>query len=182
MRNDLMVFKDLNFSIAPGSIAQIFGRNGCGKTTLLRTLAGLMRPFAGSFSLHPENVSYVDHNLGLNNTVSVRENLHFWHYETDLETVAQSWEISPLLDIVTDNLSLGQKKRLSLSYLDACRHKKVWLLDEPTHGLDVRARNILLSKVHQHKERGGIILIAGHEQLFPKATLIDLEEYSCLLY
>jgi len=141
------VFTGLNFSLAGGEGLVVTGRNGAGKSSLLRMIAGLIRISAGRLVLNGgdeeatlgEQSHYLGHSDALKPALSVGENLRFW-----ADYLGDSREISPALDPVglgqladlpAAYLSAGQRRRLSIARLVAVQ-RPLWLLDEPTSALD----------------------------------------------
>jgi len=182
VRADREVFTGLTFAVAAGEALLVLGRNGAGKSSLLRMVAGLVRLAAGSLTLEDgdpdltiaEQAHYVGHLDAVKPAFSVKENLQFWsdfmgggqaaggaaRVETALAAVA----LDRLGDVPAAYLSAGQKRRLSLARLIAVE-RPVWLLDEPTAALDVATQERLSGLMRDHLGAGGIILAATHGPL-----------------
>jgi heme exporter protein A len=166
------VFAGLSFSVAAGEALLVTGPNGAGKSSLLRLIAGLLRPAAGRLRLHGgadagigEQAHYLGHQDALKPALTVAENLIFWTQylggngapATALKTVG----LDALTGLPAAYLSAGQKRRLSMARLITVR-RPLWLLDEPTSALDATAQAGLAELMEKHLRGGGIILAASH--------------------
>jgi len=179
------VFSGLDFEVRAGEALAVTGRNGSGKTSLLRLIAGLLTPAGGSIALEggeaeltlAEQAHYLGHRDALKPALSVLENLAFWRdflggeiaeAGADLpRSLAQSLA-SVGLDHATDLpaafLSAGQRRRLSIARLVAVR-RPIWLLDEPSTALDTAGQSLFSALMHSHLAAGGIIIAATHGPL-----------------
>jgi len=173
-RGGRIVFSGLNFSVSSGEAIMIVGRNGAGKSSLLRMIAGLICISAGRLELTggevditlPEQTHYLGHLDALKPSLSVRENLRFWaDYLGDsgsaIESALAVVDMVPLADLPAAYLSAGQRRRLSIARLVAVP-RPLWLLDEPTSALDVSSQDRLAGLMRHHLAGGGIILAATH--------------------
>ncbi|MBI5114467.1 MAG: heme ABC exporter ATP-binding protein CcmA [Rhodovulum sp.] len=177
VRGQREVFAGLDFRVGAGEALALTGRNGAGKSSLLRLIAGLVRPAAGSVRLDggdpeltvPEQAHYLGHLDALKPSLTVTENLGFWidylggdpaRLGTALEAVA----LDDLGDLPAGYLSAGQRRRLSIARLVAVA-RPVWLLDEPTSALDVASQERLAGLMRAHLAGGGLILAATHGPL-----------------
>jgi len=168
------VFAGVNFAVASGEALLVTGRNGAGKSSLLRTVVGLVRVAAGKLVLEDgdreltiaEQAHYLGHQDALKPSLSVAENLRFWagflgagaaDIRPSLETVG----LDELADLPAAYLSAGQRRRLSIARLLAVK-RPIWLLDEPTSTLDAAAQERLVGLMRSHLTEGGIILAATH--------------------
>jgi heme exporter protein A len=177
VRSGREVFAGLDFSVAAGEALVVLGRNGAGKSSLLRMIAGLVRVAGGSLALDggnpeltlPEQAHYVGHQDAIKPALTVQENLEFWaRYlagpaAADVAPAAalEAFALGPLSALPSAYLSAGQKRRLSLARVVAVK-RPVWLLDEPTSALDAGAQERLLRLMQAHLEEGGIVLAATH--------------------
>ena len=167
------VLRDLSFTVAAGTAMIATGPNGIGKTTLIRTIAGYLRPREGSIALKGgdddrdlrEELHYVGDANAVKATLTVRENLGFWSRylggEGNLERALEQFQLTPLANIPVGYLSSGQRRRTALARLLAA-HRPLWLLDEPTVALDDVSRDALIAAGDKHLENGGIIVAATH--------------------
>lgn len=177
VRGGREVFAGLDFAAGSGEAVAVTGRNGSGKTSLLRLIAGLLVPAGGTIALDggdaeltlPEQCHYLGHRDALKPALSVAENLAFWadflggdriDFTESLATVG----LAHATDLPAGFLSAGQRRRLSLARLLTVR-RPVWLLDEPTNALDVAGQDMFGRLMHDHLARGGMIVAATHAPL-----------------
>ena len=176
-RGGIPVLEGLSFALAPGRALILRGPNGIGKTTLLRTIAGLQPPLAGRIGLDREAMTYAAHADGLKSTLSVEENLMFWAAVFGTDRVAEAlagFALEPLRGRPAGALSAGQKRRLGLARL-IVTGRPVWVLDEPTVSLDVAAVAMFGAAIRAHLAQGGMALIATHIDLgLEEAEVFDV--------
>jgi len=168
------VFVGLNFSLSGGEALVVTGRNGAGKSSLLRMIAGLVHIAGGRLELDGgetdasigEQSHYVGHQDSVKPSLTVGENLKFWArylgaIESTIDSALQAVELAPLADLPAAYLSAGQRRRLSIARLVAVP-RPLWLLDEPTSALDVPSQNRLADLMRGHLAGGGMIVAAAH--------------------
>lgn len=176
-RGGLTVLEGLSFRLGAGEALILRGPNGIGKTTLLRTLAGLQPAVHGEISLPSESLAYGAHADGLKAMLSVRENLDFWaaiHGGADVTGAMADMNLTELADRRAANLSAGQKRRLGLARL-LVTGRPIWVLDEPTVSLDTDSVALFAGVVRKHLRGGGMALLATHIDLgLPEARILDL--------
>ncbi len=171
------VFAGVNFSLAAGEVLAITGRNGAGKSSLLRTVVGLIRPAAGEIVLEggddeltiAEQAHYLGHLDALKPALSVAENLGFWcgffgGKAKAIDAALAAVGLQALKDLPAAYLSAGQRRRLSIARLVAVK-RPLWLLDEPMSALDAAAQQGLAGFMRAHLGAGGLILAATHGPL-----------------
>ncbi len=173
-RGERLVFRDLDLAVDDGGVLLLTGANGSGKSTLLRLLAGLLRPAAGTLTwqgadaladltLHAQRVTYVGHQDAVKLGLTVAENLRFAARLGGgiLHEALAAVGLEELADIPARMLSAGQRRRLALARLSLSR-APVWLLDEPTLGLDLASIDRFGSTLENHRRSGGMVVAATH--------------------
>ena len=178
-RAGIPVLEGVTFSLAAGRALVLRGPNGIGKTTLLRTVAGLQPPLLGRVEALPESVTYAAHADWVKATLSVAENLAFWAQVFATDAVAAAMDRMALRDLAdrrAANLSAGQKRRLGLARL-LVSGRPVWVMDEPTVSLDVASVQLFGAVVRDHLAAGGAALIATHIDLGLEADVLDLTPF-----
>ena len=165
LRGGRLLFAGVNLHLAHGQSAQIAGPNGIGKSSLLRIVAGLLRPFSGTVRCDGA-VALTDELDALDRDRTVQDALAFWAKidEVPLDRIAAALEdlgIAHLAEVPARMLSTGQRKRAAL-VRTLITGAPVWLLDEPANGLDVTSAKQLGTLVDRHLATGGIVLTASH--------------------
>ncbi|MSO71282.1 MAG: heme ABC exporter ATP-binding protein CcmA [Alphaproteobacteria bacterium] len=192
LRGERLVFERLSFSLAPGEALVLSGPNGSGKSSLLRQLAGLGPLHDGRLlwngtpvdtdpEAHRARLAYVGHQDAVKSVLTARENLTAWASlgggggeDEALATMG----LGALADVPARFLSAGQRRRLGLARL-FLRPVPLWLLDEPTLGLDAAAQAGLKAALARHLEQRGMIALATHVPLsLARSQELDLARFS----
>ena len=183
-RGGLPLLEGVSFSVNAGAALVLRGPNGCGKTTLLRTIAGLQPALSGAIDCPPDAIAYAAHADGIKATLSVAENLRFWaaiYGTSEIETALEQMNLRALAERAAQNLSAGQKRRLGLARL-MVTGRPVWVLDEPTVSLDVASVALFGDVVRAHLAGGGMAVMATHIDLgLPEAEILDLTPFKASL-
>ena len=179
------MFTRLILKISPGEAVALIGRNGSGKTSLLRAIAGLITPDDGVISfggVEPaearEAIHLLGHLDGLKSSRTARDELSFWTgfaggSAAAVEACAGQLDLGPLLDLEIRRLSAGQRRRLALARLLAAP-RPLWLLDEPLSPLDAEWRGRFGEIMGAHLQGGGMILAAVHDPLPLAARTVEI--------
>jgi len=168
------VFRGLSFSVAAGEALVVTGRNGAGKSSLLRVLAGLVHLADGTLELDggepeitiAEQAHYLGHHDAMKPSLTVGENLKFWarylgSVVRPIDLALEAVGLAPLVNLPAAYLSAGQRRRLSIARLVAVP-RPIWLLDEPTSALDVPSQRRLAELMRSHLAGDGMIIAAAH--------------------
>ena len=177
VRGGREIFSGLDFETSSGEALAVTGRNGAGKTSLLRLIAGLLTMAGGSVDLEggeteltlPEQAHYLGHRDALKPALSVLENLAFWRHflggaAFDAAESLAAVGLDHASHLPAAYLSAGQRRRLSIARLLAVR-RPIWLLDEPTNALDTAGQALFATLMGDHLARGGLIVTATHAPL-----------------
>ncbi|HSQ94616.1 MAG TPA: heme ABC exporter ATP-binding protein CcmA [Croceibacterium sp.] len=160
-RGDRVLFRALSFELMGGEALQVVGPNGTGKSSLLRILAGLLGPFAGTVE-RSGAIGLVDERPALDEHLPLGRALDFWAHVDATSAPVPDLGLDSLLDIPVRFLSTGQRKRAALARLIR-QQASVWLLDEPLNGLDAEAARSCEALVADHCVRGGLAVVASHQ-------------------
>ena len=175
-RGGVPVLEGVSFTLRPGRALILRGPNGIGKTTLLRTLAGLQPSLSGRIEGAADRIAYAAHSDGLKPTLTVTENLTFWASvfgTIDIRPALDAFDLKDLADRHAGNLSAGQKRRLGLARM-LVTGRPIWMMDEPTVSLDRNAVQMFASAVQAHLGQGGSALIATHIDLGLDGEVLDV--------
>lgn len=189
-RGERTLFSGLDLALNAGEAAALVGRNGAGKTSLLRAVAGLLRPTAGAVSFEgadgpieadrarAEQLHLMGHQDGLKTSRTAWEELRFqtlWTGGTEdsARAAAKRFDLIRLLDLEVRRLSAGQRRRLALARL-AASPRSLWLLDEPMAPLDAAQREAFGVVMAEHLSAGGMILASVHDPLPISARTVEI--------
>ncbi|AKS46537.1 heme exporter protein A [Octadecabacter temperatus] len=179
-RGGVPVLSDVSFDVKAGEALVLRGVNGIGKTTLLRTLAGLQPALSGTVDFPEDTGAYASHADGIKTQLTVTENLAFWAdvHGADLpDSVFKTFDLEDLRTRLAGTLSAGQKRRVGLARLGVIG-RKVLFLDEPTVSLDAFSVKMFASWLRdEHLAQGGIAVIATHIDLGLDLPELELEPY-----
>jgi heme exporter protein A len=182
VRGDRRLFKDVNFSLEPGTFLQLQGPNGSGKTSLLRILCGLLAQVEGEIRWQGENirslgedyftaVTYLGHRNGVKDELTALENLRVSNALNGVgvsvskaRSVLKQMGLGGRELLPARLLSEGQRRRVALARLVVC-NTSVWLLDEVLTSLDKTATLLIKSLIEEHLTNGGIAVVATHQEL-----------------
>ncbi|WP_159739007.1 cytochrome c biogenesis heme-transporting ATPase CcmA [Vibrio atypicus] len=195
IRDERILFESLSFTIDSGELVQIEGRNGTGKTTLLRIVTGLGDRDNGEIFWNGENIEshrdayhedllFLGHSTGVKRELTAYENLRFYLNVHSKASVDKETIYNALLkvglagreDVPVAQLSAGQQRRVALARLWLSEHK-LWILDEPLTAIDKQGVKVLESLFLSHAEQGGIVVLTTHQDMFtdnPKLRKIKL--------
>lgn len=192
IRQDRVLFEQLDIRVHAGELVQIAGKNGAGKSSLLRILAGLAapedgelyycdKPFSAVSNDYAANLCYIGHHSGIHEQLTALENIQFWRAASgvgraDDFALLAALGLAGLEDIPCRMLSAGQQRRVSLARLWFTR-RQLWILDEPFTALDQSAIAMLQQHFAMHLQQGGAIVLTTHQSLsvaYTQQTTLEL--------
>ena len=165
-RGDRILFSELSLALQPGEALRIAAPNGVGKSSLIRILAGLLRPQAGRVE-RAGTSGLLDEQAALDPHVTLGSAIGFWQRIDGADrgahgTAMRRLDLADLADVPVGFLSTGQRKRAGLARLIG-QQAAIWLLDEPLNGLDSQAAALTQALTREHCDAGGICVIASHQ-------------------
>lgn len=181
-RGDHRLFSDLSLDLSPGEVLHVQGRNGTGKSTLLRTLCGLFTPSRGEVSwngmaisalreIFHKEVLYIGHKPGIKDDLTALENLRAASLlDGDSVSEEQLWQALEKMglrgfeDLPSKHLSQGQRRRVALARLLVSK-ARLWVLDEPFSALDSTAVAVLQTVIGSHVHAGGMVVLTTHQEV-----------------
>lgn len=182
LRGDRLLFKNVGFELKAGGLLYVLGENGCGKSSLLRMLCGLLMPergavFWGNKKIKEDaenylpNLTYIGHLNGLKDDLTALENLQIsarlaGNDVSSKQTLAAltAIGIARCANLPVRVLSQGQKRRVALAMLWLTQ-SQLWILDEPFAALDVASTEVLASRLGEHMANGGMTIITTHQDV-----------------
>lgn len=190
VKDDRVLFDNLNVALSPGQILLVEGKNGSGKTSLLRILTGLSLPEDGEVlwqgspiaevgADYYEQVNYVGHHDGIKRDLTCLENLRLVQamgkpVDIDLDDALDKVNLYRFGDNFVATLSAGQKRRLALARL-VVTEAKLWIMDEPFTSLDKASMAMFQTMFEKHLELGGIIVMTSHHDIeMPQSDVVRL--------
>jgi len=194
VRSEHMVFRGLNFDLSAGDALILVGPNGSGKSSLLRMMAGLLKPFDGEllwngenalddFDQHGANLHYVGHHDAVKPVLSAFENIKFWANlrgagDAGIADALTVLDIKHLYDTPGQFLSAGQKRRVNLARVIAAP-APLWLLDEPTTALDKDTIKRLELAIQKHRDNGGMVVLSTHAEIeMAGGEILDVSQFA----
>lgn len=164
VRGERILFDSLDFQLRSGEVIFLRGKNGVGKTTLLRQLAGLSQPQAGKVQRFKPH-HWIGHTNGLKPHETPRKHLQHWAQvwgsRADINLILKLMGLERPADVPASMLSAGQKRRTALGRLFLV-DRDLWLLDEPFNALDTDGQTMLADMIKQHCKTGGSVIAALH--------------------
>ncbi len=180
------VFEDTNIDLSADKITILFGKNGTGKSTLLKLIAGIERCDSGSISFSDKNgsvfspkgmIAYLGHKLAIKEELTVEQNISFWSdfYQNTLdENNFRLLEMDRLRYLTVSELSQGQKKKLAFIRV-LLSNKPIWLLDEPLSNLDIDSTETIKKLISDRISTNNLVLVTSHTRsIFSKEQIITL--------
>lgn len=185
-RDDRVLFENLSFTLNSGQILQLVGKNGSGKTSLLRILCGLYHSYEGSVKFleqeivedrenYHSSLIYIGHHVSVKAGLTAQENLCWYakiHPQLDaqkIESALASVGLAGYEDVICQNLSAGQKRRVNLARLFMLPASEfagsLWILDEPFTAIDVEGVAELEGKILEYSRAGGAVILTTHQAL-----------------
>lgn len=193
-RGGRCVFEGLNFEVQAGDFLSLTGKNGSGKSTFLRLIAGLIPESDGAVSysrgdetlnfLNNDDFTLVGHQNGLKPSMTLRENAQFYYKlmtgkrpaADRMQMAADIFALGSLLDEPAQYFSSGQRHRSALMRFPLVA-RQIWLMDEPTVGLDADNRAALSALIQHHVACGGIVIAASHDPMGVEGLVMDMDQF-----
>lgn len=189
-RGDRCLFKGLSFALNPGELLLLKGRNGSGKTSFLRAIAGLLELESGSVvwnevavtrepQVFKNSLVWMAHQVGFKGDLTLLENLHFEaalrpQSGQDIEDVLNRLGLNRLKRLPMRSLSAGQRRRVALARM-LLSEAQLWIMDEPVTNLDSEGRALVMELVGEHLAADGMVIMAAHQDVDVDATVQTIE-------
>jgi len=193
-RGGRRVFAGLKFEVQAGDFLSLTGKNGSGKSTFLRLIAGFVGKSSGAIGycrggdtsdfLISDDFTMVGHQNGLKSGFTLRENASFYYRlmtgsnpaAQRLQIAADIFALGSLLDEPVQYFSSGQCHRAALMRFPLGA-RQIWLMDEPTVGLDDDNRAALAALIQHHMACGGIVIAATHDPMGVAGSVLDMDQF-----
>ena len=174
-RGERLLFREFSLALGPGEALHVTGPNGVGKSSLIRILAGLLRPSAGTVE-RAGVIGLLDERHALDPQVELGTALAFWRSLDGVDQALDRVDLEALREVPVRYLSTGQTKRAALARLLG-QKAPIWLLDEPLNGLDSTGVALVEGLIAEHLAGGGLAVIASHQPLASGAEVLDLSDF-----
>lgn len=172
VRGGQLLFEQMDVALVACEGLHLTGPNGCGKSSLIRLIAGLLTPAAGT--IERGDAALADDSLALDRELALGKALAFWRGPRNAEAMA-AFDLQPLADVPVRMLSTGQAQRARLARVMASG-APLWLLDEPLNGLDMASVARLDQAIANHRAAGGGVIIASHAPLAGQWRTVELAQ------
>ena len=190
--DDVKLFENIGCCLIQGGMLTVKGPNGCGKTTLLKILAGLIKPKQGyifyedweiseNYNEFYSNLHYLGHKNAIDPDLTVLENLQFWaglsKKDAAIDVALKFFKLKEKKDIKCKFLSAGWQRRVAMSRLMLTK-SKLWILDEPFANLDEEVIDFTLKMIATFCDQGGIVIISCHQEItIPFGATLDMKDF-----
>ena len=179
-RGDRCLFKNLSFALNPGELLLLEGRNGSGKTSLLRAIAGLLELESGSIEwdgapvrrerqMFQNSLVWMSHKVGFKGDLTLVENLQYesrlrLQSSVDFDDMLKQLNLGKLRRLPMRSLSAGQQRRVALARM-LMSSAPLWMMDEPVSNLDSEGRELAVRLLERHLADGGMAIVAAHQDI-----------------
>lgn len=179
-RGDRCLFKDLSFALNPGELLLLEGRNGSGKTSLLRAIAGLLELESGTIywdelplnqerQIFQNALVWMSHKVGFKGDLTLVENLQYEsklrpQSTADFDDTLMQLNLGKLRRLPMRSLSAGQQRRVALARM-LMSSATLWMMDEPVSNLDSEGRELVVRLLRKHLSDGGMAIVAVHHDM-----------------
>jgi heme exporter protein A len=195
-RNNKEILKNISFSLSPRKIIHLVGKNGSGKTTLLKIICNILDANEGEIIWNGKNikknpyefykdVTFIMDNQSSNNSLTVNENILFWHKifsskikHKEIKSILELLSLDQYKNTKINELSFGEVKKLELLRL-IIEQKKLWVLDEPFIGLDKDSVELISQTFSNHTNLDGMVIFTSHSlHEIKNLDIFNMETYA----